>query len=106
MSHISNPEDRLAGQHEALLEFIDEIAPEHDRASCSDERLIRAAHRPDGSPYCVRCAMLYRLNSGEWPEGRQHRVMGLTAVCDCHSKNCYLISCRRCKECGTDRARS
>lgn len=48
-------------------ELVDEIAPKHDRTSCSDADLSNADPNSQGYSRCVRCCLLYRLRNGEWP---------------------------------------
>jgi len=53
-----------------LLAFIDEVAPEHQRTSCTDDSSNgNQFFNEFGSPRCVRCALLHRAREGEWPCG-------------------------------------
>ena len=58
-----------------MLDFINEIAPIHDRTSCNDDVSNGNEYCSEtGYPRCVRCALLYRLRHGEWPYGASARV--------------------------------
>ena len=52
------------------LELINEIAPTHDRTTCGVEGWSTNAY-PNEAGYsrCVRCALLYRPDAGEFPYG-------------------------------------
>lgn len=61
-----------------LRKFVDEIAPEHQRTSCSDEDSRGNEYFNEaGYPRCVRCAFLHRLANGEWPHGARFTVVGM-----------------------------
>ena len=50
-----------------LLSFVNEIAPEHSRTSCSDDHSGGNEYfNESGYPRCTRCAFLYRLKNGSW----------------------------------------
>lgn len=62
-------------------DFIDEVAPKHQRTSCTDERSVGNEYFNEfGFPRCVRCCLLYRHRQGEWPHGSQFRITGLRAI--------------------------
>jgi hypothetical protein len=64
-----------------LLEFINEIAPEHDRTSCSDENLNGNQYfNESGAPRCTRCAFLHRVRTGEFPHGVRVRRISILFV--------------------------
>ena len=64
-----------------MRDFIDEIAPEHGRTSCTDTDSNGNEYFNEmGFPRCVRCALLYRARHGEWPHGAEFRVESLRAV--------------------------
>lgn len=54
-----------------MTDYINYIAPEHDRTSCSDEDLYNAAYSPtdfDGYGRCYRCTLISaRVNDGVFP---------------------------------------
>ena len=65
------------------FEFINEVAPEHGRTSCSDADWNGNQYFNEmGYPRCVRCCLLHRLAHGRWPHDAQFRVTGLRAVAD------------------------
>lgn len=49
------------------LDDVNELVPNHDRTSCSDENLANAYPNNMGYVRCVRCAFLYRVRNGYWP---------------------------------------
>ena len=52
------------------IQTVNELAPEHQRTSCSDENLNGNQYFNEmGYVRCVRCAFLHRLEVGEWPHG-------------------------------------
>lgn len=52
------------------IQDINELAPNHDRTSCSDQDLNGNQYFNEmGYVRCVRCAFLHRLREGEWPHG-------------------------------------
>lgn len=54
------------------IETVNELAPNHDRTSCSDEKSRGNEYFNEmGYVRCVRCAFLYRLRFGEWPDGAE-----------------------------------
>jgi hypothetical protein len=60
----------MKSTQDILLNFINELAPEHDRTSCSDDNLNGNQYFNEcGYPRCARCALLHRLNTGEFPYG-------------------------------------
>lgn len=59
----------------ALLSFIDEIAPEHGRTSCNDDDLNGNQYFNEfGCPRCTRCTLLHRARSGKWPHGAKPKA--------------------------------
>jgi hypothetical protein len=54
----------------AIMNFINEIAPNHSRPVCSDADSA-GNEKPNelGYPKCPRCALLYRLKTGIFPNG-------------------------------------
>lgn len=82
--YLQSQETERAVQ-EALREFVDTIAPEHDRTSCPDREIDHedcceltgnqySEARRAGFPRCCRCALLHYLREGEFPYGAQVRV--------------------------------
>ena len=54
----------------SILEFINEIIPNHQRTSCTDEFSGGNEYFNEfGLPRCARCALLYRLKTGNFPYG-------------------------------------
>ena len=52
------------------LELINEIAPKHTRTTCKDDTWNTNAYFNDaGFSRCIRCALLYRVDVGEFPYG-------------------------------------
>lgn len=50
------------------LRYVDEIAPEHDRASCNDTNMYNRAFGIDdyeGRGRCYRCTLLKAATSGK-----------------------------------------
>lgn len=43
------------------LEYINDVWPDHDRSSCSDDNLSNAGVKESGCCYCRRCQGLYEL---------------------------------------------
>ena len=63
---------------ELLRNFVDEIAPRHDRTSCSDADFNGNQYFNElGYPRCTRCALLYRLENGKWPHGAVVKSSGI-----------------------------
>lgn len=63
------------------LEFVNEVAPEHGRTSCTDEKSSGNEYFNEfGHPRCVRCALLHRLKNGEWPHKVRFHVTGLVVA--------------------------
>jgi hypothetical protein len=57
-------------------QFVDEIAPNHDRTSCSDEDLHGNQYfNETGYPRCTRCALLHRIRTGEFPYGAKVDIL-------------------------------
>lgn len=57
------------------LDDVNELVPEHDRTSCSDDNSNGNEYPRPSTGYvrCVRCAFLYRVRNGHWPyEGRPY----------------------------------
>lgn len=48
------------------LKYINEIAPDHDRISCSDERPINGRYSADDHGGCYRCTL---MDAGAIPKG-------------------------------------
>lgn len=58
-----------------LLQFINEIAPKHDRTSCDDNNLNGNQYFNEyGYPRCNRCALLHRWHTGEWSHNAIPRI--------------------------------
>ena len=55
------------------LELIDAIAPEHSRTTCSpkDNWAPSAYFNEAGYSRCVRCALLHKIETGEFPYAAQ-----------------------------------
>jgi len=52
------------------IQLINELAPEHERTSCSDGNLNGNQYYNEfGAPRCTRCCLLHRIREGEWPDG-------------------------------------
>jgi hypothetical protein len=63
---------------ETLRAFVEEVAPTHDRTSCSDaDSYGNEFFNEYGTPRCVRCALLHRVTHGAWMYGATFRVTGL-----------------------------
>ena len=53
-----------------LIYFINELAPYHQRTSCTDEQSNGNEYFNEfGIPRCARCALLYRFKNGVFPYG-------------------------------------
>lgn len=73
-----------------LREFINEIAPTHQRTSCNEENWYRTANyymNESGYPRCVRCALLYRLHFGVFPYDAVPEVVTLVFRVDVPKTN-------------------
>lgn len=59
----------------STLEYINDVWPEHDRSSCSDDNLSNAGIKESGCCYCRRCQGLYELR-------QEQQIDALKAECD------------------------
>lgn len=60
------------------LDYVNHIAPEHDRTSCSDNSLYNAAYNQDdfdGHGRCYRCTLLMAAVIGKTEDN--HSEVGL-----------------------------
>ena len=61
---------RLRAERDRLEGLIDEIAPQHQRTTCSDGDSHGNEYSNEfGAPRCTRCCLIHRLRHGEWPNG-------------------------------------
>lgn len=68
----------IVDRDEVLRSFVNEIAPEHSRTSCSDEDSGgNEFFNEYGVPRCVRCALLHRVREGQFPYGVGAKVRTL-----------------------------
>lgn len=57
---------------------INELAPNHDRTSCSDkDSKGNEYYNEMGYVRCVRCAFLHRMREGQWPHGAMPNIDSL-----------------------------
>lgn len=69
------------------IQDINELAPEHQRTSCSDEKSNGNQYFNEmGYVRCVRCAFLHRMRKGEWPHGSSPYLRDLRLTLDKTSK--------------------
>ena len=60
------------------IQTVNELAPEHQRTSCSDEDSGGNQYFNEmGYVRCERCAFLHRLREGEWPHGAEPHIGSL-----------------------------
>lgn len=72
MTHVVNCDPGIMSTSRTMTirEFVDVLAPNHGRTSCSDEESNGNEYFNEmGFPRCVRCALLHYVQNGEWPHG-------------------------------------